>query len=73
MTGQNKEVKWIGTSKAAQHLDMSVGSLATLRCLGRGPKFYRMGRRIIYKQTDLDAFLEESVCDPALKPSTVND
>ena len=38
----------------------SEGHLANLRCQGRGPKYYRVGRKIIYKPEDVEAFLFSS-------------
>lgn len=34
-----------------------VGSLANLRSLGRGPKYHKCGRKVIYRVEDLEAYL----------------
>ena len=50
--------------KAAEYVGMSIGFLQRDRCEGAtggrtpGPPFYRVGRRIFYKQSDLDVWLE---------------
>lgn len=33
------------------------GSLANLRCQKRGPKFYKLSRKIVYRPEDIEAFL----------------
>ena len=33
------------------------GSLANMRCKKRGPKFFRCGRKILYRPEDIEAFL----------------
>jgi predicted DNA-binding transcriptional regulator AlpA len=42
-------VSWIG----AKH-----GTLRTWRCYGRGPKWLKLGRRVVYRQSDVEAWLE---------------
>ena len=50
--------------KTAEYIGMSIGFLQRDRCEGAtggrtpGPTFYRVGRRIFYKQSDLDVWLE---------------
>ena len=50
---------------AAAYIGMSPAYLQRDRCEGvvgnrtPGPPFYRIGRRILYKQSDLDAWLEK--------------
>ena len=34
-----------------------VGSLANLRCQKRGIRFFKMGRKVIYRPQDIEAFL----------------
>jgi len=34
-----------------------VGSLANLRCQKRGIRFFKMGRKVVYKPEDIEAFL----------------
>jgi hypothetical protein len=33
------------------------GSLANMRCQKRGPKFYKVSRKIVYRQEDIEAYL----------------
>jgi len=34
-----------------------VGSLANLRCQKRGIRFFKMGRKVVYRPEDIEAFL----------------
>ena len=33
-----------------------VGSLANLRCQRRGIRFFKMGRKVVYRPEDIEAF-----------------
>jgi hypothetical protein len=33
------------------------GSLANMRCQKRGPKFFKVNRKVIYRPEDIEAFL----------------
>lgn len=43
---------------ASLHIKVSVSGLRKWRATGQGPKFYRLGRLIRYKRSDLDEWLE---------------
>lgn len=47
---------------AVAYMDNVVddGTLAKWRILGKGPDFIRIGTRIFYEQSELDAFIERS-------------
>ena len=38
-------------------LTTSTGVLANWRSLRKGPKFYKVSRRVVYKPADIEAFL----------------
>lgn len=38
----------------------SVGTLANMRCQKRGPKYYKINRKVVYKPEDVEAFLFSS-------------
>jgi hypothetical protein len=44
---------------AAAYLNVSKQWLESRRQLGDGPPFAKLGRRIIYRKSDLDAFVAE--------------
>lgn len=43
--------------QAAAHTGLAPSSLATLRCRGGGPPYYKLGRRCVYSRRDLEAWL----------------
>ena len=47
--------------RAALHLGISISTLNRLRCQGRGPKFAKLSGRILYRPSDLDAYVEASL------------
>ena len=47
----------IDVNAAAEILGLKVQTLAAWRLRGRGPKFVRMGRRILYRPAALNAFV----------------
>lgn len=44
------------TPGAAQYLGLSVSIMPKWRLEGRGPVFCKLGRRVVYKKSDLDAW-----------------
>jgi hypothetical protein len=42
---------------ASQFLGVSAATLRAWRSQGRGPRFARLGRRVVYLITDLEAYL----------------
>jgi predicted DNA-binding transcriptional regulator AlpA len=51
-------------AEAAKYLGLAASTLDKLRCQGKGPRFMRInGKRIFYRQTDLDEYLEESMVE----------
>jgi len=54
------------TAEAAAYLNCAESSLKSGRSRGRGPTFYRgIGREILYRRADLDAFIESCRVAPA--------
>jgi hypothetical protein len=45
-------------SEAAAHLRVSRSFLAKKRCSGGGPRFCKIGRRVLYDIADLEDFAE---------------
>jgi hypothetical protein len=46
--------------EAASYLRLTVGHLANLRIAGKGPRYSKLGRKIIYDQRDLDAWFDNN-------------
>jgi len=42
---------------AARFLGLAVATLAKMRCMGGGPPFVKAGRRVLYRRSDLIAWL----------------
>ena len=57
--GEVIETKWVDTKAAAAFLGHTVGTLQTYRWMGTGPRFRRIGRRIVYAIGDLEAWRRE--------------
>lgn len=51
--------------EAAERLRKSVGTLAVMRARGRGPRYVVLGGNIYYRQSDLDAYINAGITDPA--------
>lgn len=46
------------TAEAAEYCGSSSSTLEKLRVAGSGPRFVKMGRRVVYDPADLDAWLD---------------
>lgn len=42
----------------AEYLGTTTGNLAQLRYRGTGPAFVKAGRRVLYRETDVQAWLD---------------
>jgi hypothetical protein len=49
---------------AAAYLGVAVSTLACWRSSGKGPAYLKVGSKIFYLRTQLDTFIESSVCNP---------
>lgn len=55
---------WMTREEAAAYLRVTRGHLANLASEGAGPR-YAVGRPILYRREDLDAWVEERATAPA--------
>lgn len=53
----------VSSKDAARRLDVSLRFLEGLRKNGKGPKYRKVGSRVIYRLADLDAWLVDSEQD----------
>mgnify|MGYP001309559506 CR=1 FL=1 len=60
--------RYLRTKEAAEFLSLSARTLEKHRCFGTGPAYRKLGGRIVYSITDLDAWAElglrRSTSDP---------
>lgn len=58
----------LDTPAAAKYLGVSTSTLETWRSRSRGPRFIKLGRRVLYQIKDLDSYAAARVvetCDTA--------
>lgn len=55
----------LNTQGAAEYLGSTPHTLNTWRYLNKGPKYVRMGRKIMYRRADLDAWMDANTVTPA--------
>ena len=41
--------------------NLNIGTLANLRHQKRGPRYYKVGRRVYYRAADVESWLEKNV------------
>jgi excisionase family DNA binding protein len=51
----------MSTREAANYLRVSPSTLEHMRIVGRGPKFFRIGRQVRYRLEDLERFAAEQI------------
>lgn len=51
--------RWMDTEEAAPYSKYAVSTFEKFRTYGGGPRFHKRGRKVLYKQSDLDAWLSE--------------
>ncbi|MFF2216454.1 helix-turn-helix transcriptional regulator [Streptomyces antibioticus] len=73
--GHVPETAFLNLPKAAEYLGISPNTLYVWRHRRQGPPSFRMGRRVMYRITALDAWVQaqeqaDSRSNPALNPLT---
>ena len=53
--------RYLRTPDAAVHLGLSARTLEKHRCFGTGPLYRKLGGRIVYRITDLDAWAAQGL------------
>ena len=46
--------------EVAENYHQSLATLATWRCRGGGPRFVKLGRRVLYRLADLEAWVDQN-------------
>lgn len=57
------QVQWLTTTEAADYLGMTPKAMQTMRYQHSGPAYQRNGSKVMYKSTDLDAWLSTQASD----------
>ena len=56
-----KSVKhFLSTKDAAEMAGMSPGTLANLRCVRKGPEYFKRGRKVLYDAETFERWLREN-------------
>lgn len=64
MTLINNKSSRLNTIDAAAYLGgLSPGTLEVWRSLGKGPRYLKIGRRVLYETRDLDAFAASRIVE----------
>lgn len=50
--------EWLRPREVAEEYNIPEGTLGQWRYAGRGPKFYRFGKSIRYKRSEIEAWAE---------------
>lgn len=59
---------YLTCEEAGAFLRLSPRTLENLRTKGGGPRFRKLGRRVLYSQADLDAWADTRACDSTSDP-----
>ena len=49
------------TDEAAEYVRLSARTLERYRVTGEGPKYLKLGRRVLYQRSELDTWLENKI------------
>ena len=68
MSNQDVQRHYLNSAQAADHLGVSRSMLAKCRLSGDGPRYSKLGKRVVYALPDLDAWVaagkRNSTSDP---------
>lgn len=51
---------FLTTRDVAERFSIPAGTLANLRCQKRGPRYFKPSRRVLYRESDVRAWIEEN-------------
>lgn len=53
----------LNVGAAAEYLGVSVSTLNSWRSMGKGPRYVRLARKVVYRLADLEQFVEQAVVE----------
>jgi hypothetical protein len=59
---------YLTCDEAGAFLKLSPRTLEKLRTIGGGPRFRKLGRRVMYAQADLEAWADSRACESTSVP-----
>jgi hypothetical protein len=62
-------IQFIPENKIAAHLSVSVRTLQSWRQSGKGPPYYKAGRRVIYDPAEVETWVRNRLSVGSLSPS----
>ena len=62
MRSSNKT--FMTTKEVARYLSVSTSWLEQLRCRGEGPPYYKLGGKVLYEKSEVDAWFESHRKNP---------
>ncbi len=60
--------RYLNNEEAAAYLKLSPHTLNKKRVIGGGPKFRKLGSRVVYAIDDLESWMEARACDTTSDP-----
>ncbi len=60
--------RYVRTHEAARLLGISARTLEKYRCHGSGPTFRKLGGRVVYAVSDLEAWADQAACRSTSDP-----
>jgi len=57
----NQETPLLNIHQASMYIQLSTATLARMRKDNSGPAYVKLGARVLYRKTDLDAYIESKV------------
>jgi predicted site-specific integrase-resolvase len=62
------QVKHLNQTEVAQRWSVSPRTLERWRWIGQGPRFLKVGRRVVYRIEDIEAYEAEQLRTSTLRP-----
>jgi excisionase family DNA binding protein len=58
VNNSNENRQWFSAKQAAEYTGLGFSTLSKLRLYGGGAPYSKIGEKVLYKRSDLDAWLE---------------